>query len=1204
MTFSMPLPRYHGILFFSAFVFALMAPEGGCQPLPGETLHLGFESESELLSDFVTQFPQYVSLGRDGLAERGLAIEEGRFGKALHIRDGWPVSKGAWNESGLDCDLIVATMWGEWHKKPHFWGAGAFNGDRGTVAFWVKSATLNPGIVFMQGHVGWGRKERDLFSIEVDEAGRLSAFIRDVRYDYHRVTADEPTWTNGEWQHIAVTWDRAYGLSLYHKGKRIGSTWGSDAWWQTGHPGLFSPFLQESFYDEIRFFDRPLSDAEVVALFVSNTMEAGSSDTPGDSFDEAAKERLLSSFADVASLELPVVHPGQETLLLKQIVPVNCHDGKISAWWVMDGRYELAWPHPYRLFTFILGDVDFHGTRIDMDLPPGAAPNFVSLEGILNGVTIRTGSSDQNAEGQTLVSVDDPDALFVSRTIDTQGSRNLTIPLTEEYGSPPGLEGSAHLPVSGETRIHEIQLWHAETAEFSTSLPEEARVWFLSEVCSGSALPRYGQAVKKLAGSWNRTAVLGNSHPGKPQSIALEPLSSVHLFSPGLAPDMAVDSVVLQLLVKPKSSSDVLWLKLRDPANPARIWCKACVRVDFVETDQPQLVSIHIDIADLMLASEDRLWLELSSAGGTDLLLGDPERPSLIAVIPSSDRQASLAAYSQYELLPAELQYAKEYNYKPWKPTGEKVNLQAWSSFGGPYDMAYPPLAVLRHDPTNQMALTYEKMVFERGRRAWVNPEEVRRPIVLDVPKEAPEWAVWERELYRLNERAAHWIADRQRKSGEFWGGWNDDSFIPLGYAPLPLMGDEIARKAWLRFYDGLEEAGIFADGYCDIWPIDPLHITDFITSRGLMLAFGLGDPHVFERELRTSERYWQRLHVTNTRLARQGASPLTGDRADRDRKDVTLVEAMEAEIFKYSSTHVRWYWKRGEEPGPTSLADRSDLARRLMEAVQSCDEITLFDLTESMIHTDGQGGGAGGRDDLVAAALGGRLQGRIEPYPHSIAASWEGEPGADLARLVTYADDRSLSVNLYNFGSEPIRTNLRVWRLRKGLYDLSVGADANDDGMIDAPQPDSSQRSILRRFSTIPVKVPPQENTVLKLTQVEPLSEPENLPDLAVSSDDFKPVADGAVEITIHNIGSAPARDVSVAIVDTGGKVLAESSIDRLESPDEDYAARRATIRFENLPSLSGLTVRVDPGERIEEIFEENNAARIATESGVVKTE
>jgi hypothetical protein len=674
-------------------------------------------------------------------------------------------------------------------------------------------------------------------------------------------------------------------------------------------------------------------------------------------------------------------------------------------------------------------------------------------------------------------------------------------------------------------------------------------------------------------------------------------MCAMQLFSPDLSPDMAVDSIGLRLLLFPKSDSDVLWIALRDPGNPSRIWAKTCVRVDFEGRHQPSEISIDMDIQDLMLASEDRLWVEIMSAEGVDLLLGDPDRPSRLLAVPSKDRDASLDAYVHYEMLPSMLQYSKEYNYKPWILTGERVNIRNWTVFGGPFDMAYPPLAVLRHDPENEIAKTYEKMVLERGRRAWVLDEEVRRPMAVDVPDNAPDWAIWQREICKINQRAAHWIAAHQRDDGQYWGGWNDDTFIPLGYAHLPLMGDDVVRKSFLRLYDGLEEAGIFADGYCDIWPIDPLHITDFITSRGLMLAFGLGNPHVFERELRTSERYWENLQATNRRLAEEGQPLLTGERTERERPGVTLVESMGAQVFDYSSTHIRWYWGQTEKPAPHELSDRSALARRLMEAVQACDDITLFDLNESMIHTDGQGGGAGAREDLVASALGGRLQGRIEPHPHSIAVSWEGGANEDLARLVSYADEKSLRVSLYNFGEQPVSTTMRLWRIGKGDYEISTGVDSNDDGTIDNPDDATKRHCQLGRFSTVPIEISPRENITVTIEQVESLPTPGDLPDLAISSEDISLVNDDSIEVVVHNIGSASAKNVLVRLVDGGGKAMAETRIEEMASPSDGFEASRKVVRFQGFENPTGLNVDVDGSNEIEEIFEENNTALLRKE-------
>jgi Concanavalin A-like lectin/glucanases superfamily/CARDB len=1161
------------------------APDG-----PDPTMHLGFESEEELSSDFVSQAERYASMGRDGLATRKLEIAPARFGNGLHIRDGWPISKGTWNESGLDCDLIVAVMWGEWRTKPHYWGAGKFYGDQGTVAFWVRSSELHPGIVFMQGSIAWGRNERDLFTVEVDDTGRLSAHIRDVRSEYHRVTADRRTWQDDTWQHIAVVYDRRYGMKLFSNGALVGSTWGEDAWWQTPRPGLLSPFLPESSYDELYYFDLALNEEQVASLHQRNTVEQAR--LPDHlHYDEEAERRLLDTYANLAELDLPTLHTGSGGLHMKQTEVVACRDEQVPAWWVMDGRYELAWPHPYRLFTFILGDADFHGTKVDLELAPGERPNYISLEGTLGSLKVLKGDGTtfEGSGGAPAVAVDleGYEPFFYSQRINLDGASTLRIPLVDGYGSPPGLDGSARVPLTGSTRLHEIQLWQAE-ANVPESQPDVA--WYVSPDGDTSWQSRYAPALDKLSGSrFHPVWSTARSRPA-PSTVAIPPLRSIYLAGPGLQPDQAIDAIDLRLLVSPDVLNDVLWVKLLDPGNPGRVWAQACVRVAFDELSTPQPVHLSLDIIDLMLAGEDRLLLEVTFANGYTLLFGDAEYPSALSIVQSKNRDKSLEAYVKHEMHPCTTQYMKEYNYRPWRFTGERVNISNWNAFGGPYDMAYPPLAVLRRSPDNPIARTYHALLFERNWFGLPGEDEARRPLVVDAPAEAPDWAVWQRELYRLNQQVCHWIASQQRPDGMFWGGPNDDSFIPLGWAAMPLLGDGTTRRAWLRFYEGLEDQGIFHDGYCDVWPIDPLHITDFITSRGLMLAFALGDPYVFERELRTTERYAERVNATNARLAEKGLPPLTGERAMRNQGGATLVEHMEAEILDYSRTHVEWYWGAGPAPEPHTLTDRDALARAMMALVYQTDDAALFGFTEARVHTDNQRGI--GRDQLVAAALGGRLQGRAEPYPHGIAVSWEGVETGDLARLVSYADETRVVVNLFNFQKTPMDAAMRVWRLEAGQYQLTLGQDDNDDGAVDDPAAAlRSERLDLRRFSVVPLTVPASKNLVLIIEQVQAGAQPEALPDLAIGTRDLRLGADGMLEVTVHNIGAAAASDVRVEVVDKDERILAEHVIDKIDTPAAGFAACRTTLKLK-VPRTAGLRVCVDPDDRIEEIFEENNTA------------
>ncbi|MFV2067138.1 MAG: LamG-like jellyroll fold domain-containing protein [Pirellulales bacterium] len=1153
--------------------------------LPRETLYLGFETERELLGDLVSQLDRYRSTGHEGLAERRLAIEPGRFGNCLHIEDGSPISRGTWNESGLDCDLVVAVLWGEWHKKPHYWGAGAFHRQRGTVAFWVKPEIDRPGIAFLQGSIAWGRKERDLLTVEVDAEGKLHAHLRDVRSQYHRVAAGRPTWRIGQWQHVAVVYDRAYGMKLYHNGQLIGSTWGQDAWWQTPLPGLFSLFQEQAYYDELRMFDVPLADHQIASLYRENSV--GAQFASKDAIEPAARQRLLDVFGDIDRLELPTAVAGPGTLAMKQIDPASCRDGSIPADWVLDGRYELAWPHPYRLFTFILGDADYHGTKVDLELPTDVKPNHIALEGSLDDVQVLPGVSGAFST-EPLVTLRTYKPFFYARRIDLGNADSLRLPFVRDYGSPEGLQGSARMPRTGSTRIHEIHLWHVEQRSVRSEPSAGSITWHFAPSDEKVKMPRYAPALAKFADHAGRVVLSRAKPPEAASRFVAQPLQPVYLVSPTAGSDMAVDALQLRLLVEPRGPTDVLWLKLRDPSNPARIWAQTCLRVQYPSADGPQPLSIELDIIDLMLGAEDRILLELISAGGQAIHIGHAAGPSSITALLSSDRAKSLAAYARHEMRPARMQYMKQYNYRPWRFTHQSVDLRTWPVFGGPFDMAYPTLAVLRHDPDNRLAKTYHTLLFERNWFGTSDEPRAQRPAQFPRLAGVPEWAFWQRELVALNRRVTDWIASQQRDDGMFWGGANDDPFIPLGWAAMPLLGNQTARRSWLRFYEGLEELGIFHDGYCDIWPIDPLHITDYVTSRGLMLSFSLGDPQVFERELRTAERYTERVAATDSQRAAKGLAPLSGEGVMRTKEEAGVVEQMEAEIRNYSLAHLKGYWGETPTPAAHQITDRAALVNQMKQIVQKTDETALFGFTEARVHTDNQGIGIG-RDILIRSALGGRVQGRAEPFSTSIAASWEGVETEDLARLVFHADDAQLAVNLVNFRGEPIDVILRVWRLTRGLYRVRIGPDIDDDGQFDGDAV-TDRQTRLARFATLPLSIPPRQNTLLRIERIGDATELKPLPDLAISEKDVVVHTDGRVGITVHNIGAAEARQIVVAMTDGEGKVTDSQIIDRLGSPSADLAARRTTVVFQRGGNRQGGTIVVDKENHIEEIVEENN--------------
>ena len=798
-------------------------------------------------------------------------------------------------------------------------------------------------------------------------------------------------------------------------------------------------------------------------------------------------------------------------------------------------------------------------------------------------------------------------------------------------------------------RLHEVHLWTAESSPASGFSAGDDYLWPLGLAGGPDRLDvRTLDAFLKLTSAGSRTLFVGPgryhtpgpeslapSGPGRyhtpgPESLApsgpapeskpsrpsvdIGPLETFHFFGPDMNPDLPVDKVGLDFTIVPSTATDTLWLSLRDPANPSRIWSKAVVRLEFAAAGRPQEVRIALDPIDLMLAAEDRLWLEMRLAEGGKILL-DPASAPRLGVAVGRDREKSLAEYAAWEMTPARMQYIKEYNYQPWLFTGEQrdrstlafpggpipmtlsfisgqgQSLKFWTQFGGPYDMWYPPQAVLRHDPDNRLARIFGRLTGERAQtyggyadRSFNQAE--RLALQPGIPAGAPSWAIWERELYSRHLRTARWIVDQQREDGFFWGGYKDDVFIPLGYGDIPLWGEDRVRRAFLREYDGVDELGAFKDGYCDIWPNDYLHITDILVSRGLMVPYALGDPHVLEREMITARVYGENMEKNNAERAKRGLPPFvfTPDAAKREPK--LWGEQL---LHDYEKTQILWYWGKTPQPEPHRLDDREETARRMMTIAVGYDETEEYEWTRAMRHTDKQGG-APGRNELVAAALGGRLQGRIEPHPHSMVVAWS-DPDPDIARLVSRADGATTRFNLFNFKADPAKIAARFWRLSEGRYRLRVGEDADDDGLIDAAKPLLRNEELrLGRFSVVEFEAPPRRNIAVSLELVRAIKRPASLADLAVHpSKDVRRNGE-ALTVTVHNIGDAPAADFAVEVLDEKGGLIGRKIVPRLAAP-LDFVPKTVDLTFD-LGGRTWAKVVIDRENRVVEIFEGNNAA------------
>src|SRR5690606_18300458 len=132
--------------------------------------------------------------------------------------------------------------------------------------------------------------------------------------------------------------------------------------------------------------------------------------------------------------------------------------------------------------------------------------------------------------------------------------------------------------------------------------------------------------------------------------------------------ETGVTAATLSLPIKTKNHEETLYIRVRDPAIPSRLWNQFAIRLRGFDRGFEKLV-LHIDFHDLVLTGGDRLWIDLGSLDKTEIKIGDRKDPAELFV-PTIESYRAVDAYANKELLTAKAQYSKQYEFMPWQFTG------------------------------------------------------------------------------------------------------------------------------------------------------------------------------------------------------------------------------------------------------------------------------------------------------------------------------------------------------------------------------------------------------------------------------------------------------------------------------------------------------------------------------------------------------
>lgn len=1113
--------------------------------------HLSFDDDKFFREDIIEQS------GKKSLEERQIDFPPGKFGKGIRMREIPPVPD-AINMTGIDLDLVTAVIFNTrpgnemGFNQPFIWGSGRMNARLGSVAFWVRGQMPFAAPLFEQTSIGFGRKERDLLGVLVDEKNMVSAYVRDARYVYHEVKS-ETVLAGDRWNHVVFNWDWAQGLELWINGKMIASSWGRDAWFETTLPGLFHLPAPGLTYDELYLFDRPLSRTEILRLMKKN-------EVPGSGSQYQRPDVLVEKLDEVSGAKfnrnMPVAYP-ERLVTFSEVWPENVSDGHVPGWHVIDGRNEIAWPHPYAMFTIIPGDGDFHAEKVDIITAPGDKVNYAVFTGNLDQVRLlsRTGRWPEFNE---LVSVPGGNHFLHSATFETQFGAEFRIPFTEEYGTPADFSGDLHLPLSGEKRIQNIQLYHYSLAGKSAGVISGEKLVLHSQ--TGTLDQKTLFAIKALTSGDERAVVMATSDPGDREltTFQLGSFSRLNILTGSYSEPTGIKAVSLSLPVQTAREEEVLFVRVRDPAVPSRFWNQFAVKLTDFDSEDRTLM-LKIDFEDLVLTGGDRLWIDVGTAGNARIKLGDADREAAIFIDYAPVFEV-VDAYAAKELISAKAQYSKMYEFMPWQFTGRDVSVDSPYCYGGPFDMLLPAQAVVRVIPDHFEA-NYLIRMSGPGYRDGKPLLPGETPLIqLPNPGQAPEWALYMHDFNVKRHAMADWWAARQNADGQLGGGWNDDVlFLSFHQADLPLDGHEKARYLVDATHKGLEATRYFQDGFCNVYPMDRLHIGDFISERYNTLVNNLGQAYAFEREM---ESAWH--------LGKEDQTPVN----------------YFADGFKSSVNVFHWYWGKDVPEIPYQSKSLDELTREFQLYTSVFDEYAFHRFTASNVHRDDYS--PYGANNMYTYMLGGKRGSRLDAHLQ-LAVTWPSGGGPDMSRVVLYAADDRLEAAAYSFRDEMSRLSMRLCRIESGTYRISVHADPQGTGFRGEVLWSLSRN--LDRFDVVDLPIPPKSPVVIIVEQEAATPRQQELADLAI--DPWDAVWHGdTLECTVHNLGDGPAHDIMVRLMD-GESIIGEIKIDHLEAPI-DFIARRKKIQFDHISNSANLRIILDPENSIEEILEENNTIQV----------
>lgn len=1018
------------------------------------------------------------------------------------------------------------------------------------------------------------------------DAGRLSPAVRLGAFD---------DWAVDTWRHHAVVWDRNEGITLYIDGKRAWSNWGEYQWQWNVYPRAI--FLN-GIGDELYVYADCLTDAQVAQLTAGKTptgapLAIGSTDRRRD--NELTRYGWLPAQRDA----LPRVN-ADGALAIDFAAIERMHEWNRPQAQPRDGLVSTTWPQIY------YGPA-IKGQKLQVDFAKGVTCNHISalIQRPFDG-TLKT----------------DDGAVPLQTEIATIWRHRFDAPAPMEHVDLLRKQG----------QLGRLDFYHARSID-----PSAARSVDQAYHLGPGAFPdsHLGRVVATETPVRFHQPIAMQADAPEAWSLAAPAFGGFQAFAPPPTDARAFDGVIVTLVAEKMTTPTPVRIVVKEPVHSQKDWLVADAML-VPQGDGRQTFTLAIKGRPVInlppmrvrpFKSEDDFQPVPGIAFGLTVTAGEP----VTWTMGGGGSRVTFTTTDMDEALPIAADDQVEFMRQGFATVME----------GHLYDdpRIQTPLLWLAHFAPQRIEF---KQMARRARlrtefEGYTPPGDETHPQPAN-PWNAPDWALWQREVMQEIRDYVDWRIDTmQLPTGEFGSSFNDDSIQAEGWFNYALCMDDSGKiaDALRRFHAGLWRYGL--DRGVSRYITDAGHASEEGSSSiAMAMMLDYGDPLTYERTLAAASHYDKWLRKTDNGYRAissyvgapgawtEGEFPQAYGNAvhqlmvpagyliwyNRHPKSWRYLEGVLGEYPKKQGRMTEFFagardWYTGNEvvdPGinpkakkrPYEPRDRPFRPYRSRGADDeplwqnwrnSGDDRYLVDLykgtvgwfdnfdwliTEAMPALDRISEPTAG---FAATRMGAKASDRGSAYlvwPEYAVTYTAGAD--DVAAIVTENRTDAVAIKLFPFTDQAHHTQLRLWRLHPGMYQLTLTGP--DD------QPIAQRKIDLIRGTFVDLTLPPQQISTLNITAIETHAPDFTKPDPAISLDTVEVVYARHLIVKVHNLGTLPAESVTVRVRDARTNAViprGEQTIERI-APALDFQPSYQAVQFDDIYAITrGIIVEVE---------------------------